>query len=41
MRSYYSAFAPKLNHGDAAILKVQHRLQVTEGEETSLAALAA
>jgi transcriptional regulator GlxA family with amidase domain len=40
-QSYYSAFAPKLNHGDAAILKVQHWLQATEGKETNLAALAA
>lgn len=40
-RSYYSAFAPKLNHGDAAILKVQHWLQATECKETNLAALAA
>jgi transcriptional regulator GlxA family with amidase domain len=40
-QSYYSAFAPKLNHGDAAILKVQHWLQATEGKETNLAVLAA
>ncbi|OHV76703.1 GlxA family transcriptional regulator [Rhizobium sp. LCM 4573] len=40
-QSYYSAFAPKLNHGDAAILKVQHWLQATEGKQMSLAALAA
>ena len=40
-QSYYSAFAPKLNHGDAAILKVQHWLQATEGKETTLAVLAA
>ena len=40
-QSYYSAFAPKLNHGDTAILKVQHWLQATEGKETNLALLAA
>jgi transcriptional regulator GlxA family with amidase domain len=40
-QSYYSAFAPKLTHGDAAILKVQHWLQATEGKETNLAILAA
>ncbi|WP_164841305.1 GlxA family transcriptional regulator, partial [Sinorhizobium meliloti] len=28
-QSYYSAFSPRLNHGDDAILKVQHWLQAT------------
>ncbi|EMY1073320.1 GlxA family transcriptional regulator [Salmonella enterica] len=37
---YYSVFNPKLTHGDAAILKVQHWLQVTEAAETSLPILA-
>lgn len=38
---YYSVFAPRLTHGDAAVLKVQHWLQVTDARETSLAAMAA
>lgn len=38
---YYSAFAPRLSHGDAAILKVQHWLQVSEGKDLNLATLAA
>ena len=37
---YYSAFAPRLSHGDAAILKVQHWLQAGEGKELNLAVLA-
>ncbi|WP_269933099.1 GlxA family transcriptional regulator [Aminobacter sp. HY435] len=37
---YYSAFAPRLSHGDAAILKVQHWLQASEGRDFSLATLA-
>jgi len=40
-QSYYSAFAPRLNHGDGAILKVQHWLQATGAKEADLAALAA
>lgn len=39
-QSYYSAFAPRLSHGDAAILKVQHWLQATGAKETELATLA-
>ncbi len=39
-QSYYSAFSPRLNHGDAAILKVQHWLQAIEGKETRLGVLA-
>ena len=39
-QSYYSALR-RLNHGDAAILKVQHWLQATEGKETNLTVLAA
>lgn len=38
---YYSIFAPRLNHGDAAVLKVQHWLQATDAKDTSLAVLAA
>jgi len=38
---YYSVFAPRLTHGDAAVLKVQHWLQTTDARETSLAVLAA
>ena len=39
-QSYYSAFTPRLNHGDDAILKVQHWLQATGGKEMRLAVLA-
>ncbi|RVJ47866.1 GlxA family transcriptional regulator [Sinorhizobium meliloti] len=39
-QSYYSAFSPRLNHGDDAILKVQHWLQATGGKDTGLAVLA-
>lgn len=39
-QSYYSAFSPRLNHGDAAILKVQHWLQAIEGKESRLGVLA-
>lgn len=37
---YYSGFVPRLNHGDAAILKAQHFLQANEGKEARLSALA-
>lgn len=37
---YYSGFVPRLNHGDAAILKAQHFLQANEGREARLAILA-
>lgn len=37
---YYSAFSPRLAHGDAAVLKVQHWLQKTAAKETTLAVLA-
>lgn len=37
---YYSAFAPRLNHGDSAILAVQQWLQQTAAEEVVLAKLA-
>ena len=37
---YYSSFVPRLTHGDAAVLKVQHHLQATEGREARLAVLA-
>lgn len=39
-QAYYSAFAPKLDHGDAAILKVQHWLQTTDTREADLEAMA-
>ncbi|WP_041169766.1 GlxA family transcriptional regulator [Sinorhizobium meliloti] len=39
-QSYYSAFSPRLNHGDDAILKVQHWLQGTGGKDMGLAVLA-
>ncbi|MCG7624998.1 GlxA family transcriptional regulator [Epibacterium sp. Ofav1-8] len=38
---YYSGFAPRLTHGDAPVLKVQHFLQRHEGKEARLATLAA
>lgn len=38
---YYSTFSPRLLHGDAAILKVQHFLQTTEAKEIGLDGLAA
>lgn len=38
---YYSAFSPRLTHGDAAVLKVQHWLQATEAKNIALATLAA
>lgn len=38
---YYSAFSPRLLHGDAAILKVQHFLQASEAREVGLDGLAA
>lgn len=37
---YSSTFAPRLNHGDAAILKVQHWLQATSAKEGDLERLA-
>ena len=37
---YYSVFSPKLMHGDAAILKVQHWLQETEAQDIALDRLA-
>ncbi|MDR4306689.1 GlxA family transcriptional regulator [Chelatococcus sambhunathii] len=38
---YYSAFSPRLAHGDEAILKVQHWLQATGAHGATLAAMAA
>lgn len=38
---YYSAFSPRLTHGDAAVLKVQHWLQATDAKDSNLATLAA
>jgi transcriptional regulator GlxA family with amidase domain len=40
-QSYYGTFSPRLTHGDAAVLKVQHWLQATEAREVDLASLAA
>ena len=37
---YYSGFAPRLTHGDAAILKAQHFMQASEGREVRLGQLA-
>ncbi|KQZ76710.1 AraC family transcriptional regulator [Sphingopyxis sp. Root214] len=36
---FYNSFAPRLNHGDAAILKVQHWMQATGGKEAGLSVL--
>ncbi len=38
---YYSVFAPRLAHGDAAILRVQHWLQKTDPRDVSAGAMAA
>jgi transcriptional regulator GlxA family with amidase domain len=38
---YYSNFAPKLNHGDGAVLKVQHWLQKNAARQPSISAMAA
>ncbi len=38
---YYSVFSPRLTHGDAAVLKVQHWLQLTQAKEVALPTLAA
>ncbi|PDS41349.1 AraC family transcriptional regulator [Rhizobium anhuiense] len=37
---YYSGFAPRLTHGDAAIVKAQHFLQSNGGKEAGLSNLA-
>lgn len=37
---YYSSFAPRLDHGDAAILKVQHWLQKNGARQVSVSTLA-
>jgi transcriptional regulator GlxA family with amidase domain len=37
---YYSSFAPRLQHGDEAILRTQHWLQATGARDVSLAAMA-
>ncbi|AHG62523.1 GlxA family transcriptional regulator [Advenella mimigardefordensis] len=38
---YYSVFSPRLTHGDAAVLKVQHWLQATQAADVALKTLAA
>lgn len=38
---YYSVFSPRLTHGDAAVLKVQHWLQATQAKDVALRTLAA
>lgn len=37
---HYSSFAPRLNHGDEAILKIQHWLQAKEARAVSASAMA-
>jgi len=37
---FYSGFAPNLNHGDAAILRVQHWLHGSDAKDSSVALLA-
>lgn len=39
-QSYYSAFSPRLAHGDAAVLKLQQWLQATGAKQTDLVVLA-
>lgn len=39
-QSYYSSFSPRLNHGDDAILKVQHWLRSSGGKDMNLTAMA-
>lgn len=38
---FYSTFSPKFDHGDEAVLKVQHWLQKEEGRQATLTAMAA
>jgi len=38
---HYSQFAPRLSHGDAAILRVQHWIQARGGRDVSIPAMAA
>lgn len=38
---YYSVFSPRLTHGDAAVLRVQHWLQATQASDVGVATLAA
>ena len=38
---YYSAFSPRLTHGDEVMLEVQHWLQATGAKEAALSTLAA
>jgi transcriptional regulator GlxA family with amidase domain len=38
---YYGNFAPKLNHGDATVLKVQHWLQKLATKHLSVSGMAA
>lgn len=37
---FYASFSPRLQHGDAAILKVQHWLQTTGARDVSIAMMA-
>lgn len=37
---YYSVFSPRLTHGDASVLKVQHWLQATQAKDVALSTLA-
>jgi transcriptional regulator GlxA family with amidase domain len=37
---HYSSFAPRLNHGDEAVLKVQHWLQAKEAKSVTASAMA-
>ncbi|EDU1513696.1 GlxA family transcriptional regulator [Enterobacter cloacae complex sp. RIVM_C039474] len=37
---YYSVFSPRLTHGDASVLKVQHWLQATQARDVTLSDLA-
>lgn len=37
---YYSVFSPRLSHGDASVLKVQHWLQATQAKNVTMSTLA-
>jgi hypothetical protein len=37
---YYNNFAPKLHHGDAAVLKVEHWLQTEATNQPAISAMA-
>ncbi len=38
---HYAGFAPRLNHGDASVLRVQHWLRASDARDVTVAAMAA